>query len=190
MGKTIKLTIKCPKCASLSALPIVEEEVGTKKRGVCPKCGNIFSLSLPTSLASKFVSNPTMIGSSGDNRSLLLEVMTNNETSFQSFELTADYYTIGRKNNSGPASRPDIEIITSDMTMSRKHAVIKKKGKIGFTLMDLNSKNGIKINGEQISADEEIYLTDGDVFLLGKTQVRVSISENSAEYEELTRLSN
>ena len=56
--------------------------------------------------------------------------------------------------------------------------------------MDLNSKNGIKINGEQISADEEIYLTDGDVFLLGKTQVRVSISENSAEYEELTRLSN
>ena len=190
MAKTIKLTVKCPKCASPSAIAVVEEEVGMKKRSVCPKCGNIFSVSIPTSVASKFVSDPTMGGASGGNSSLVLEVVENKETSFQSFELTADYYTIGRKNNSGPASRPDVEVVTIDMKMSRKHAVIKKKGKIGFTLMDLNSKNGIKINGEQISADEEIYLTDGDVFLLGKTQVRVSISENSAEYEELTRLSN
>lgn len=187
MAKTIKLTVKCPKCASLSAIPVIEEEVGTKKRGVCPKCGNIFSVSIPTSVAAKFVSDPTFGGVSGDNSSLLLEVVENKETSFQSFELTADYYTIGRKNNSGPASRPDIEVVTVDMKMSRKHAVIKKKGSAGFTIKDLGSKNGLEVNGEKITPDEEIYLSDGDFFSLGGTKFRVSLSEKSDEYDDLTR---
>ena len=187
MGKTIKLTVKCPKCKALSAIPVVEEEIGTKKKTICPKCNNIFSVSIPTSVASKFESDPTMGGVSGDNSSLLLEVIRNNDTAYQSFELTADYYTLGRKNNSGPASRPDIEVVTTDMRMSRKHAVIKKKGKAGFTLKDIGSKNGIELNGEKIAPDEEIYLSDGDVFRLGNTQFRVSLSEKSDDYDDLTR---
>lgn len=187
MGKTIKLTVKCPQCKALSAIPVVEEEVGTKKKTICPKCENIFSVSIPTSVASKFESDPTMGGMSGDNSSLLLETISNRNTSYQSFELTADYYTIGRKNNSGPASRPDIEVVTNDMKMSRKHAVIKKKGKIGFTLKDLESKNGVELNGEKIDSEEEIYLNDGDIFRLGDTQFRVSLSEKSDNYDDLTK---
>ena len=187
MGKTIKLTVKCPKCRALSAIPVVEEEIGTKKKSICPKCGDIFSVSIPTSVASKFESDPTLGGITGDNSSLLLEVIRNKDTAYQSFELTADYYTLGRKNNSGPASRPDIEVITSDMKMSRKHAIIKKKGKAGFTLKDMNSKNGVVLNGEKIAPDEEIYLSDGDVFRLGDTQFRVTLSEKSDNYDDLTQ---
>lgn len=187
MAKTIKLTVKCPKCASPSAIAVVEEEVGMKKRSVCPKCGNVFSVSIPTSVASKFVSDPTMGGASGDNSSLVLEVAENKNTSFQSFELTADYYTIGRKNNSGPASRPDVEVVTFDMKMSRKHAVIRKKGHTGFTIMDFGSKNGIEVNGDKIAPDEEIYLNDGDIFCLGDTKFKVSVSEKSDEFDDLTK---
>ena len=133
MEKTIKITVKCPKCGSLSPIPVVEHEVGSRKQGVCPQCTKIFTVSIPTSLASKFVSDPTMGGSEEDH-SLLLEVLSSQDTAYQSFELTSDYYTIGRKNNSGPASRPDIEVVTNDLRMSRKHAVIKKKGKVGFTI--------------------------------------------------------
>lgn len=186
MKKTIKITVKCPKCSSLSAIPVVEEEVGSKKQGVCQKCGKIFTVSIPTSLASKFDSDPT-IGNLSDDVSLLLEVLKDNDTSFQTFELTADYYVIGRKNNSGPASRPDIEVVTNDMRMSRKHAIIKKKGKSGFTIKDCGSKNGVFINGEKIASDEEIYLNDGDSIRLGGTTFRVAISEKSDDYDDLTK---
>ena len=186
MAKAIKITVKCPKCAAPSAVLVKEEEVGTKKQGVCPRCGRIFTISIPTSLASKFVSDPTMGGLEGD-VSLLLETIRNENTSVQTFELTADYYTIGRKNNSGPASRPDIEVVTTDMHMSRKHAVIRKRGKVGFTIKDLGSKNGIVVNGQKIDSDEEIYLNDGDTFRLGNTQFRVSFSEKSEDYDDLTQ---
>lgn len=185
MEKVVKLKVKCPKCASLSAVQVKEKEIGGKKQVICPKCRNIFAVNIPTSFIAKFVSDPT-IGGLEDDKVLLLEVIGNNETSFQSFELTADTYTIGRKNNSGPAYRPDIEVLTNDYRMSRKHAVIRKKGKVGFSIMDLGSKNGIILNGGKIAPDEEIYLNDGDIFLLGDTQFRVSFSEKSDDYNDLT----
>lgn len=178
MGKIIKVTVKCCRCGSPSALSIVEEDVGRKKQVVCHKCRANFIVNIPTSYASKFVSEPTMGGQEED-IALLLEVLENPKTEYQSFELTSDYYTIGRKNNSGPASRPDIEVVTTDMKMSRKHAAIKKKGKIGFSLKDLGSKNGVVFNNNKLDADEEVYLSDGDVFQLGDTKFRVTLSEKS-----------
>lgn len=186
MTKAVKITVKCPKCGSLSSIPIVEQEVGSRKHGACPRCGKIFTIAIPTSLASKFVSDPT-IGALDNDVSLFLEVVKDSNTSFQTFELTSDYYTIGRKNNSGPASRPDIEVITTDMHMSRKHAVIKKRGKVGFTINDLGSKNGIVVNEQKIGSDEEIYLNDGDTFCLGQTKFRVSMSQKIDNDDDLTR---
>ena len=62
MGKTIKSAVKCPQCSSRIAMAIVEKDVGTKKPGGCPKCGHKFLVSIPTSLMSKFESDPTNIG--------------------------------------------------------------------------------------------------------------------------------
>ena len=187
MGKTIKIAVKCPQCSSRIAMAIVEKDVGTKKQGGCPKCGHKFLVSIPTSLMSKFESDPTNIGNQEEDPVLLLETDGNSVTAFQSFELTADYYTIGRKNNSGPAARPDLEVVTTDMKMSRKHAAIRKKGKVGFTLKDLGSKNGIVFNGNRLDADEEVYLGDGDTFRLGDTKFHVHFAEKSTDYDDLTK---
>ena len=178
MAKIIKISVKCPKCASSLIVPIVEEEIGTKKQNVCQKCGQMFTISVPASLASQFNTDPTLGGLSNNDISLRLEVLRNDATPPQAFNLTADYYTVGRKNNSGPASRPDIEVVTTDMKMSRKHAIIKKKGNNGFTIKDAGSKNGIKVNGQKMTEDEELYLNDGDMFQLGITQFRVYVEKS------------
>ena len=74
----------------------------------------------------------------------------------------------------------------TDKKISRKHAAIRRKGKTGFILKDLGSKNGVFLNGSRMDADEEVYLSDGDQFRLGETQFRVSIAEQSAGDNDLT----
>lgn len=187
MSKTIKITVSCPQCTTKLAVPVTENEVGSKKQGVCPKCGKKFLIPIPSSLIHRFESDPTEIGGTGSDISLLLETVPNEYTAYQSFELTSDYYTIGRKNSGGPEFRPDVEVVTTDMKMSRKHAAIRKKGKTGFTLKDLGSKNGVFLNGTRLDADEEMYLTDGDQFRIGETTLRVSVAEQSMSSDDLTR---
>lgn len=155
---------------------------------MCPKCNKIFVLPIPQSLASKFESDPTCIGSSNTNEiSLVLETVPNDFTAYQSFELSSDYYTIGRQNNSGPEHRPDVEVITTDRKISRKHVAIRKKGNVGFTLKDLGSKNGVILNGTKLDADEEVYLSDGAVFQIGDTSFRVSIAEQTMGSDDITK---
>lgn len=187
MSKTIKVSVTCPSCKVKLATPISEKDIGTQKQCMCPKCQMIFQLPIPQSLASKFESDPTCIGSSNTDATLILESIPNDKTTFQSFELSSDYYTIGRKNNSGPEYRPDVEIVTNDMKMSRKHAAIRKKGNIGFTLKDLGSKNGVLQNNTKLDKDEEVYLCDGDIIQIGDTKFNVSISEQKIDSSDLTR---
>lgn len=186
MSKTIKITVRCPKCTSPSSFPIVEEDVGTKKNAICPKCRCNYLVNIPISYASRFVSEPTSIREKEAEMSLILEAISDDMTDYQTFELTSDYYTIGRKNSSGPANRPDIEVVTTDMKMSRKHAVIKRT-KVGFTFRDMGSKNGVVMNGNKLDEDEEVYLNDGDMFHLGNTKFRVSLSEKTDTNNDLTK---
>lgn len=185
MKKNINVSVTCPKCATKLAIPIAESDVGTKKQCICNKCTKIFILPIPHTLASKFESDPTMGGNTSNEVSLILESISNANTACQTFELTSDYYTVGRKNSSGPEYRPDVEIVTTDKKISRKHAAIRKKGK-GFTLKDLGSKNGISLNGAKLDPDEEIYLTDGDIMQIGDTQFHVRITEQTMDSNDLT----
>ena len=185
MSKTIKISVTCPQCGTKLAVPVVESDLGTKKHGACPKCKKRFLIPISASLTAKFESDPT-IGCNEMERSLLLETIPNAMTAYQSFELTSDYYTIGRKNSGGPEYRPDVEVETTDKKMSRKHAAIQRKGETGFTLKDLSSKNGVMLNSNRLEIDEEVYLSDGDTFRLGETQFRVSITERSNGDDDLT----
>lgn len=177
MDKTLKISVTCPFCAFKMAVPATQDDPGKKKQTKCPKCHKAFQFTVPATLVSKFESDATKIGDSSGEFSLLLETIANPFTEHQSFELTSEYYTLGRKNNGGPEHRPDVEVATTDKMMSRKHAAIARKGKTGFILKDLTSKNGVFLNDERLEDDEEMYLNDGDTFRLGQTQFRVSIVE-------------
>lgn len=186
MLKKVKIGVTCPNCAAKVPLGITEDLLGKTVQGVCPSCHGKAKWKIPMSLASMFNTDPTFVPDAGKDRSLVLEVLPNEFGSNQSFELTSDYYTIGRQNNGGPEHRPDVAVVTADKLMSRIHAGIRKKF-TGFTLKDLGSKNGITLNGEPIEKDSEVYLNDGDKFTLGKTQFCVSILEQSVKDDDLTK---
>ena len=185
MSKKVKISVTCPQCASKLPVLITEDDLGKKKSVGCPKCQKKLSFTVSMKLASKVEIDPTVGGKEND-ISLLLETVPDAMTSYQSFELTSDYYTIGRKNSGGPEHRSDVEVETTGKKMSRKHAAIRKKGKTGFTIKDIGSKNGVFLNNTKLDVDEEVYLSDGDIFRLGDTQFRVNIAECSANENEQT----
>jgi pSer/pThr/pTyr-binding forkhead associated (FHA) protein len=74
----------------------------------------------------------------------------------ESFPLDADRMTIGR--------RPDSDVFLDDVTVSRDHALIVRRG-AEFHLDDIGSLNGTYVNRRRI---ESHHLADGDELQVGK----------------------
>jgi pSer/pThr/pTyr-binding forkhead associated (FHA) protein len=74
----------------------------------------------------------------------------------ESFPLDHDRMTIGR--------RPDSDVFLDDVTVSRDHALIVRRGE-EFHLDDLGSLNGTYVNRRRI---ESHHLADGDELQVGK----------------------
>jgi len=73
-----------------------------------------------------------------------------------SFALDRDMVTIGR--------HPESDIFLDDITVSRRHAEIRREGSV-FTLLDTGSLNGTYLNRERI---ESAQLRNGDEIQIGK----------------------
>lgn len=77
---------------------------------------------------------------------------------------------IGRRAKSGTA---DIQI-SDDMYMSRRHVqidVVKKGEGYEFHLVEINSKNIVKLNGATINRGDILLLKFGDTLTLGTTDI-------------------
>ena len=74
----------------------------------------------------------------------------------ESFPLEGDRMTVGR--------RPDSDVFLDDVTVSRDHALVVKRGG-DFYLDDLGSLNGTYVNRHRI---ESHRLEDGDELQVGK----------------------
>jgi pSer/pThr/pTyr-binding forkhead associated (FHA) protein len=73
------------------------------------------------------------------------------------FLLDKDVVTAGR--------HPESDIFLDDITVSRRHAEIRRSGGGGFTVHDIGSLNGTYRNRERVEDDE---LTNGDELQVGK----------------------
>jgi pSer/pThr/pTyr-binding forkhead associated (FHA) protein len=56
-------------------------------------------------------------------------------------------------------------------TVSRAHAALMRDAS-GMLLVELESTNGTRVNGELVRLDEPVRLNDGDVIELGQVQAR------------------
>jgi pSer/pThr/pTyr-binding forkhead associated (FHA) protein len=74
----------------------------------------------------------------------------------EAYVLERDRLTIGRS--------PDADIFLDDVTVSRRHAVLHRKGH-GFAIEDLGSLNGTFVNRKRVEAKD---LEDGDEVQIGK----------------------
>jgi Protein of unknown function (DUF3662)/FHA domain len=64
----------------------------------------------------------------------------------------------------------DADIVLADPNVSRRHAEIRPAGRGRWTVTDLGSTNGVKVNGRLISGDQP--LEPGDRIALGTADVR------------------
>ena len=74
--------------------------------------------------------------------------------------LKSDLVRVGRS--------PANEIVLDDASVSRRHALLARRGETTFVLDD-RSLNGVRVNGERVS---EAPLRDGDALVLGNVAVR------------------
>jgi pSer/pThr/pTyr-binding forkhead associated (FHA) protein len=64
----------------------------------------------------------------------------------------------------------DCDIVLSDPNVSRRHAEIRADGRGGWTIHDLGSTNGVKLNGQR--ANGPAPLESGDRIALGTADLR------------------
>lgn len=80
-----------------------------------------------------------------------------------------DYYPLGQRTNViGRAEAVPIQIL--DDLVSRRHMQIRyDKDKNQYLVLDMKSKHGVSINNRK--STEETVLVDGDVILIGETNL-------------------
>lgn len=88
-----------------------------------------------------------------------LEVLKGKDAGSQ-FRITGERVLFGRAN--------DVDIVVNDASVSRHHAELIKIG-TSFLVKDLNSSNGVYVNGQKIV---EHYLMPDDVFSIGDHSYR------------------
>lgn len=84
---------------------------------------------------------------------------------------------IGRHCSTGTA---DIQI-GNDMYMSRRHAqidVVPRGCAFEYHLVEINSTNIIKLNGQPITRGDVLILSPGDTLTLGTTEVKLEAVDN------------
>lgn len=82
-------------------------------------------------------------------------------------------YVLGRESQGQAA--PDVDLNPyggREKGVSRRHAMLRVDGK-QLLLMDLNSANGTKLNGEVLRAQEPMRLLDGDEIRMGKLLMHI-----------------
>jgi hypothetical protein len=149
-------TQHCPECGFANA----------EGANYCQRCGAF----LTQSEAPPGVSTATYkVGETGEieevklddvvARGAALVIRSGGGRAGESFPLDRDRMTIGR--------RPDSDIFLDDVTVSRDHAVLVRRGS-DFYLDDLGSLNGTYVNRRRIESHK---LTDGDELQIGKYKV-------------------
>jgi pSer/pThr/pTyr-binding forkhead associated (FHA) protein len=76
------------------------------------------------------------------------------------FRIVSDVVHVGR----GPAA----DVFIDDPTVSRRHAVLVRRGD-RIVILDDRSLNGVKVNGQRVW---EAVLQDGDRIALGRIELR------------------
>lgn len=143
----------CPECGFANA----------DGANYCQRCGAFLAQSEPS---AQDTTAAYKLGETGEleelrlddviGRGAVLVIRAGGGRAGESFTLDGDRLTIGR--------RPDSDIFLDDITVSRDHAVLVRRGN-DYYLDDCGSLNGTYVNRSRI---ESHRLSDGDELQVGK----------------------
>ena len=148
------MALHCPECAF----------VNDDGANYCQKCGAF--IGTPESATGDPVTATYRVGETGELIPVDLEdataagpvlvIRSGGGRTGESFPLEGERMTIGR--------RPDSEVFLDDVTVSRDHALLVRRGE-DLYLDDLGSLNGSYVNRHRIESHK---LEDGDELQIGK----------------------
>lgn len=72
-------------------------------------------------------------------------------------------------------------VVLNDKKSSRKHAIIRRAG-VAFTIRDLDSANGVFVNGERIAASQDVELSGDALIQIGN--IEFQLIATSKEYAQ------
>jgi pSer/pThr/pTyr-binding forkhead associated (FHA) protein len=143
----------CPECGFTNA----------EGANYCQRCGAYLAQSEPTPGATTATYR---VGETGEMEAVVPDPITERGATLvirsgggragESFSVFGDRLTVGR--------RPDSDIFLDDVTVSRDHAILVRRG-ADYHLDDCGSLNGTYVNRERI---ESHRLSDGDELQIGK----------------------
>jgi pSer/pThr/pTyr-binding forkhead associated (FHA) protein len=145
--------LHCPECGFANS----------EGSNYCQRCGAFLASSEPTPGATTATYR---VGETGEIEEVKLQDVVSGGAALviragggragESFPLVGDRLTVGR--------RPDSDIFLDDVTVSRDHAILVKRGGEYF-LDDCGSLNGTYVNRQRIESHK---LSDGDELQVGK----------------------
>lgn len=176
----------CPLCGVPIRLPITEELVKKLEAAMQQKGGGESKdkgkdeTYVPNNRSgsghSGFAKDDTYVPGMNNvkSRSLVLTTVASDFTQLEKYTCDQQFMVVGKKNAAGPLHRPDVEVVTQDPYMSKKHFLIKKMSEKDFAIEDYNSTNGTWLNGKKLEQGESLYLEEGDKVRAGRTEFVVS----------------
>ena len=150
------MAVHCPECGFLNG----------EGANYCQKCGAFLAPATEVKSGSEPTTATYRVGETGElipvdveaiaEKGAALVIRSGGGRVGESFQLDRDRMTIGR--------RPDSDIFLDDVTVSRDHALLVRRGG-ALHLDDLGSLNGSYVNRRRIESHK---LEDGDELQIGK----------------------
>lgn len=162
--------IKCPKCGKVLRL---QQRPGLENLLVpCPACGT----RTPFANCKRVYLQPQAEKTELPSHLKACKVQLVDRATQRSYELPVGRSSVGRAHATSAA---DVQIVTADNGMSRVHSTIEvlktSSGGMRCTISNANNKNATYINGEKLEDGDEIYLNDGDVVKMSRSEFSVEI---------------
>lgn len=148
-------------------VPWSREYAGRTIQKKCPKCNELIIAKIPKSLSNGYTVVPKKKDKKAYGAKLIIHESEYNQE--QVFVISGKNNIVGRKNST---KKPNIEIDTIDMRLSRLHFIIrvykdKEENSFRYTLLSPYKTNDILLNDNLLTLDDEIYLSDNDTIKTG-----------------------
>lgn len=153
---------------------------------VCPQCASQFKIKIGRKVVRNKAGEEKEVRETDFSCGSI--VVIENAFAFkQELPLAMGENVVGRRNKD--TDGVNVEIITSDPSMGRKHCVItvkeNKAGGLDYFLRDYPSLTGTFLRNELLGERETVRLEDGDVVTLGATTFILRAAENKNENSNL-----
>lgn len=168
------ISVRCPHCqvglkVDKSKLP---SDINSFK---CPKCAQLIPVSILEREDGHGFSSPETVVLHPNKKGVgQITVLPDSGTQQQVFLLSEGTTVIGRKSSHTPSHV--VGIITGDKSMSREHICIEVKkdarGSYKHYLSDNKSKNYTLYNSNYLGEGEVVILNDNDEIVIGRTMLR------------------